>query len=60
MEDTIIFVSIFVCVFIIVCVVFDCTMRSRMKRRLRETWAFIHSMKDFVEPKIELPERVPF
>ena len=60
MDDTIIVISIFMCVFIIVCVVFDCTMRARMKRRLRETWAFIQSMGDFVEPNTETPERVPF
>lgn len=61
MEDYIIFGSIFLCTFVIICVLYDCILRSRMKRRLHETWAFINSLTDVIpDPQQEIPERVPF
>lgn len=61
MDDYIIAISIFFCTFVVVCLVYDCILHSRMKRRMRETWNFINSMKDFMPaPEKEVPERVPF
>ena len=56
MEDYIIFASIFVCTFVIVCILYDCILRSRMEKRLRETWGFINRIN--AEP--DVPERLPF
>ena len=54
-------ISIFFCTFVVVCIVYDCILRSRMKRRMRETWEFINSMKVMITaPEEEVPERVPF
>ena len=56
MEDYIIFGSIFLCTFVIVCIAYDCILRSRMERRLRETWNFINRIN--AEP--DIPQRVMF
>ena len=61
MNDVIIFTSILFSTFVVVCIVYDCILRSRMKRRMREAWDFIHNMKDVITaPEEEVPERVPF
>jgi hypothetical protein len=61
MDDYIVAISIFFCTFVVVCIVYDCILRSRMKRRMRETWEFINSMKVMITaPEEEVPERVPF
>lgn len=61
MNSYIILGSILVSTFVIVCILYDCILRSRMKRRLHETWAFIHSLTDFIpDSEQEIPERVPF
>lgn len=60
MEDYIVAGSIFLCTFVVVCIIFDCIMRSRLERRMRQTWDFIHNMKDFVAPETKIPDRVPF
>tara|TARA_B110000858_G_C17809931_1_gene480517 strand:- start:4360 stop:4542 length:183 start_codon:yes stop_codon:yes gene_type:complete len=54
-------ICIFVTTFIVVCVLYDCILGYWMEKRLRETWAFINSMRDFVAaPEPEIPERIPF
>ena len=60
MEDLIICICIFVTTFVFICIVYDFLLSRRMEKRLRETWAFIHSMRDFVEEAPEIPERIPF
>ena len=60
MEDVIIFICIFVTTFVVICVVYDFLLGHRMQRRLRETWAFINNMGDFVEETQDIPERIPF
>ena len=60
MEDLIICICIFVTTFVVVCVLYDCILGYWMEKRLLETWAFINSMRDFVEEAPEIPERIPF
>jgi len=56
--DYIVPVCIFVVTFVTICVMYDCILRTRMEKRMIETWGFINNMKDFVEPVT--PERIPF
>ena len=38
--------------FVVICILYDCILRSRMERRMLETWDFINNMKDFIaEPE---------
>ena len=61
MDSIIVPISIFTVTFVVVCIVYDFLLRTHMKKRMRETWDFIHNMGDFVHPpKVELPERIPF
>jgi len=56
--DYIVPVCIFVVTFVTICVMYDCILRTRMEKRMIETWGIINNMKDFVEPVT--PERIPF
>ena len=60
MEDVVIPICIFVTTFVVICVIYDFLLGLRMKKRLRETWAFINSMGDVVHQNQEIPERIPF
>ena len=44
-------VCIFAVTFVVICVFYDCILRTRMERRMLETWEFIDNMKDFREPE---------
>jgi len=61
MESIIVPICIFTITFFVVCIVYDLLLRTRMSKRMRETWDFINNMRDFVQPvEAELPERIPF
>ena len=61
MDDYIVVASIFFCTFVVVCVVYDCILRSRMKRRMLETLEFVNNLKVMITaPEEEVPERIPF
>lgn len=54
-------ISIFFTTGVVVCVIYDCTLRFRMEKRMREAWEFINSMHYIIPPpEQEIPERVPF
>ena len=59
MNDAIIFASIFFTTTVVVCIIYDCILRARMRRRMRETIEFVKSMHVIISNP-EIPERVPF
>ena len=61
MESIIVPICIFTTTFVVVCIVYDILLRTRMDKRMRETWDFINNMGEFIQPiEVELPERIPF